>query len=524
MPDDLQPVRELLPTWVHWSAWLATPVMTCVVAFVFTLLVDAYLRPHAEGLHWTERARLHFASNRAFSALVMTQIVFCAMNTGTSASGILIGDWAAVRVAATLLLAWLLVLPVRVARARRVDPSITVRRYLSGFVFLWVVFYPFVVIAAGMALFGPAGWGGHEWSFVLVFGGGLLMIAQVLRGGHMVVARWLGIVRPADDRTRAIVAEAARRSGHTPARSWIGRTPMANAAALPSSNEVLVTDRALEMMTDEQLVAIMLHEFGHLKESKKSQATRFVGLLFLIAVAMWRPLSAWFTVYGLLAILVVCLLLAIRVAGAIQKMESEADTHAHEHGDDDGELYARSLERLHEVNLVPAVMAGTKQSHPHLYDRMLAAGVTPDYERPEPPPKGAARFLLFAVLSIALYVTESLWLKGVRKDRDNGPDRVMLDFAWTGGDVDSLGELGFDWETTHPDKAEVMLRAAVPRTDWPAYPLLLARILIGKDADEAREFLQRAERELETWSGMDEWFRATVDEVRTGLGMPAKVW
>ena len=29
---------------------------------------------------------------------------------------------------------------------------------------------------------------------------------------------------------------------------------------------------------------------------------------------------------------------------------------------------------------MPAVLSGKKQSHPDLYDRMLAAGVTPDYE------------------------------------------------------------------------------------------------------------------------------------------------
>jgi hypothetical protein len=40
--------------------------------------------------------------------------------------------------------------------------------------------------------------------------------------------------------------------------------------------------------------------------------------------------------------------------------------------------------KLHESNLVPAVMPG-KQTHPHLYDRLLAAGVQPDFPRPPAP-------------------------------------------------------------------------------------------------------------------------------------------
>jgi hypothetical protein len=38
--------------------------------------------------------------------------------------------------------------------------------------------------------------------------------------------------------------------------------------------------------------------------------------------------------------------------------------------------------RLYEDGLLPAVTAKNRTTHPHLYDRMLAAGVTPDIPRP----------------------------------------------------------------------------------------------------------------------------------------------
>jgi len=47
-------------------------------------------------------------------------------------------------------------------------------------------------------------------------------------------------------------------------------------------------------------------------------------------------------------------------------------------------VYARALARLYEANFAPAVMP-RKHSHPHLYDRLVSAGVQPDYPRPEPP-------------------------------------------------------------------------------------------------------------------------------------------
>jgi hypothetical protein len=66
-----------------------------------------------------------------------------------------------------------------------------------------------------------------------------------------------------------------------------------------------------------------------------------------------------------------------------RKLETRADDMATANEGDAG-TYARALTRLYADNLLPAVTAKERATHPHLYDRLLAAGVTPDFPRPAP--------------------------------------------------------------------------------------------------------------------------------------------
>ena len=62
-------------------------------------------------------------------------------------------------------------------------------------------------------------------------------------------------------------------------------------------------------------------------------------------------------------------------------MEKRADLTAKSNQLEAG-TYARALLRLHEDNLIPAVLRRGQATHPHLYDRLLATGTTPDFPRP----------------------------------------------------------------------------------------------------------------------------------------------
>jgi hypothetical protein len=80
------------------------------------------------------------------------------------------------------------------------------------------------------------------------------------------------------------------------------------------------------------------------------------------------------------------------------RMEQRADQVWREALADPG-AYMRSLTKLHEANLLPAVMPGT-QTHPHLYDRLMAGGIQPDFPRPAAPLR--AKALLAALLALLI--------------------------------------------------------------------------------------------------------------------------
>lgn len=87
-------------------------------------------------------------------------------------------------------------------------------------------------------------------------------------------------------------------------------------------------------------------------------------------------------------------------------MEERSDELGHAHEGETAGTYARALEKLYEANLMP-VVGPAKEVHPHLYDRMIAAGVTPDYPRPTPPPP---RDFMANLPSLVLLLLFGVWL------------------------------------------------------------------------------------------------------------------
>jgi hypothetical protein len=71
-------------------------------------------------------------------------------------------------------------------------------------------------------------------------------------------------------------------------------------------------------------------------------------------------------------------------------MEIRADKAAIENQLDTA-VYARALAHMYEANQMPAVMPRRSLGpHPDLYDRMLEAGLTPDFPKPSPPKRRAS--------------------------------------------------------------------------------------------------------------------------------------
>jgi hypothetical protein len=85
-------------------------------------------------------------------------------------------------------------------------------------------------------------------------------------------------------------------------------------------------------------------------------------------------------------------------------MEERSDRLAQSLEGESAVAYARALEKLYAANLLPVVVRGKRQVHPHLYDRLVAVGVPPAYPRPAPP-----RGVVLAMLPSLLLMVVCLW-------------------------------------------------------------------------------------------------------------------
>jgi Zn-dependent protease with chaperone function len=243
--------------------------------------------------------------------------------------------------------------------------------------------------------------------------------------GGAVAAFWLGWTRglsvmlwkrlrwfePAPERLRQIVADTSARMGLLCLEVLMSQSPQARAGALINIRQLLFTDRLLAICPDEEVAAICAHELGHLTEPRSVRIARTIQSLAFLPWIFIKPLLHLFSdgaVFGLMAF---TWLVPIFSRPMSRKLEVRADQIAKANESDAG-VYARALTRLYEASQTPAVNRGTDATHPHLYDRILAAGVTPEFSRPEPPSEmathGKIAFALLGALIMACAIQMQL--------------------------------------------------------------------------------------------------------------------
>jgi Zn-dependent protease with chaperone function len=245
----------------------------------------------------------------------------------------------------------------------------------------------------------PTRWG---WTAAAVLVLGATLVTWILRGGWLVPLRWCGWVRPSSQRLEAVVAHAAARVGVRPRRTFELASPQSNALALQIPRFVVFVGPIASVLDDDELGAITAHELGHLAEPRAVYLTRAaVAYLPVVAVAA-IPLGGSFGLWAGLVPLALFLSGVIVLRRVGRRMELRSDRVGREHEGESVGTYARALEKIHEANLMPAVLRGRREIHPHLYDRLLAAGATPAYARPAPPPRDVLAEVPGFLLLIAL--------------------------------------------------------------------------------------------------------------------------
>ena len=249
---------------------------------------------------------------------------------------------------------------------------------------------------------------------LLVAGGYLVLHFAIQWGLFLKYLRWVKFLKPAEERLQQIVSVTAMRMNVTVRATWQLGGPLANAFAFPTTHELVFSNRLLEICTDEEISAICAHELAHLKESKAVLAGRLLGSLMLFPLIFINPSINHFGTTGTFLPYLGMFIIAKSTKWLSHRMEKRADQIALTEQTNEG-IYASALEKLYRESQIPAVNVNNRQTHPHLYDRMLAAGITPDYPRPTKPRRLTLFGWLYAILFGAVFA-----LAASRSDVANG--------------------------------------------------------------------------------------------------------
>jgi hypothetical protein len=227
----------------------------------------------------------------------------------------------------------------------------------------------------------------------------------------------------------------------------------ANAVAFPLLGEIAITKPALELLDRDELEAVMRHEVDHLREPRWQARLRAVPMLFMLAMGWWHPILTRFGGWPVLALYVLFLLSAM----VLRKVTRRAERHAdHRASGGASPAYARGLEKLHEWNLGRAVNM-KRSTHPGLYERMVAAGVTPAWSQPKPAAPSPLLFLILACLGVAFAI--ALVQQPYRTSADRAS--ALRQLARGGHDAQALLDLGrLEHYERHDEAALVFLRCS----------------------------------------------------------------
>jgi tetratricopeptide (TPR) repeat protein len=370
-------------------------VLTAFIHFVAACLMAALanwagLIPwrRTAGAHWTERARLLWPVR--FTAGINVFLIPVILSQAHWLLFPETAQWWICDGIASFLGALLGCYPFD----REIFPQLDFRNWWHQVIALWGIRFGIWVALIAACVLMPENFGSK---MLLVAGGYLALHFAIQWGLFLKYLRWVKFLKPAEERLQQIVNLTAIRMNVAVRATWQFGGPLANAFAVPTTHELVFSKRLLEICTDEEISTICAHELAHLKESKTVLAGRLLGSLMLFPLIFITPSIHHFGATGFFLPYLGLIIIAKSARWLSHRMEKRADQIALTEQTNEG-IYASALEKLYRESQIPAVNVNNRQTHPHLYDRMLAARITPDYPRPTKP----RRLTLFGWLYVFL--------------------------------------------------------------------------------------------------------------------------
>jgi Zn-dependent protease with chaperone function len=239
---------------------------------------------------WVDRARLAFPARAASRFALIFLPTLAAVSVSFLDPGQGAGTWLASMSAAVPAFVAATVVRLHVERVIR-RRQVGLGELLRGWLGYWLVVFPHLVVALiCVALVGDEPTG-RAW---LVVAAAALATAAACAGCGVMLARLLGLARPASDRLARAVAVASESTGVRPRAVYEIDLRMANAFALPAMRLLLFTGDAVRALDDAQIAAISRHELGHVSEPLRVVAARVLNAVLLIgALVAARRSLAW---------------------------------------------------------------------------------------------------------------------------------------------------------------------------------------------------------------------------------------
>jgi len=436
------------------------PIVTLVVSVTITYVCARILlfRSHISDISWAERARSAFPVRYAKTVVPWTCFGFLCMFFKHNHNPLL--DISTRSIAALLVPATLL---ASIVADHAIAPLINdpLRTWARSFKHLAGAFLLspglLIIVITWVAMPNDL----ELRAFVTASLGFAALVVISLIGTLPLLCR-LGLAAPASPRLRAAVAQATQATGITASGVFEIDAPAANAFALLFPQQLVFTLRAAEMLDHEKLVAVACHELAHLAEPLKVRWIRLAQVLVIYPLVFSSIAYERFGIYGILVLAAIYSVARKRFTAVRRRLEFAADTTAHQHQPNQG-VYASALELLYQANNTPAVLRA-RRTHGNLYDRMMAAGATPDYPRPAPPSyaRSVVPFAFSLVLLLGLQFgferfSHSFWAA----EGSNTEKASLWHLAIGGGGAHTVAEIA-ELKEAHgyPEQAAIFSRAA----------------------------------------------------------------